>query len=159
MQATLDSAPDPHVGEYMKQYMIVLCGLIAIAWCSGCAHTRIVAHPPSEVVEVVQSLAPKADPPRYKTEEKIAGLEWSVVITEGIRGEKFKHYEIAFHIVAKGTNSTEITVDADLVDLLDRSSANRVARRYAEILGEALKKENPQPSSAGDSATRVAPEK
>ena len=116
-----------------------------MAWGTGCMHSQVVSRSPQEVIQIVQSLAPNAGPTGCKIEEKVAEQEWLIIIDEGIPGEKFKHYEISFRILAQETKGTEISikaVEANLVDsLLERPPkcrVNSVARRYAKSLRLAL---------------------
>ena len=120
-------------------------------------HRQVVSRSPQEVISIVQSLAPIASPTGCKTEEKVAGHEWIIIIQEGIPREKFKHYEISFRIVAQESKGTEIRIrpmEANLVDyLLERPPkrrANSVARRYAKSLRLALEKKESQPPAGGD---------
>jgi hypothetical protein len=135
----------------MKQNIIAgAFGFVAMALCFGCTHRQVMARAPAEVVQAAQSLAPWSEPPRYKTVELVPGLEWSVVITENVPGRKFEHYEIKFRILKADENRSEISVEAERVDLMplspSRKSAPSIARRYAENLDASLNREKPQSS-------------
>ena len=84
--------------------------------CSGCNRSQIISHPPSDVVDAAQSLAPWSDPPRYTTTEVVTNQEWSIVITENVPGQKFQYYEVTMLIKRSPVDQSEVTIDAFRID-------------------------------------------
>ena len=123
-----------------------------LALCSCRTNNAIIPRSYAVVVQATQSLAPRSEPPGYKTDERIPGQECSIVLKEGVPARKFEYYEIQFQIVKIDNINTSVAVEAYHINLLPfasqkREKTNRIAKRYAKKLETALKTNEPHESS------------